>query len=103
MIETIKEYLVSIGFKTDTTGANQAQKTIDSIGKTVRGLTAALKALAVGGTLQKIAGYFTDMARQDLEFQKLARTMWTTRENAEAVNRLAGGDGRKPARPLAVS
>lgn len=87
MIETIKEYLVSIGFKTDTTGANTAQKTIDRIGKTVRGLTAALKALAVGGTLQKIAGYFTDMARQDLEFQKLARTMWTTRENAEAVNR----------------
>lgn len=87
MIETIKEYLVSIGFKTDTKGAKSAQTAIDGIQKTVKGLTTALKALAVGGALQKIAGYFTDMARTDLEFQKLARTMWTTRDNAEAVNR----------------
>lgn len=87
MIETIKEYLVSIGFKTDVKGAKSAQSAIDGIQKTVKGLTTALKALAVGGTLQKIAGYFTDMARTDLEFQKLARTMWTTRDNAEAVNR----------------
>lgn len=87
MIETIKEYLVKIGFKADTDGADKAQKAMDGIQKNAARLMTALKALAVGGTLQKIVGFFTDMARQDLQFQRLARQMWTTRENAEAVNR----------------
>ena len=87
MIETIKEYLVKIGFKADTDGADKAQKAMDGIQKNAARLMTALKALAVGGTLQKIVGFFTDMARQDLQFQRLARQMWTTRENAEAINR----------------
>ena len=87
MVEKIKEYLVSIGFSTDEKGASKAQSTVDSIGKTVKGLSAAIKALAVGGTLQKIVGYFTDMARQDLAFQRTARAMWTTKDNAEAITR----------------
>ena len=87
MVEKIKEYLVSLGFKTDESGAKKAQRAMDSVQKGVQNLMAAVKALAAAGAVRQIGKFFTDMARQDLEYQKLARSMWTTRQNAEAVNR----------------
>ncbi|MFC3768358.1 hypothetical protein [Paenibacillus sp. GCM10012303] len=96
MLETIKSYLVSLGFAVDKSSYDMATKTIDGAGDNVAKFAGgAVKNFALAGTAIAsfvvaanvgIAKFIGDLARADLENEKLARQMWTTKENAAAFN-----------------
>ncbi|EHL08974.1 hypothetical protein HMPREF0322_00397 [Desulfitobacterium hafniense DP7] len=94
MLNILKEYLVSVGFKVDDASLAAARKAMGSADKAVSGFTdSAVSNFAKAGagmaaffaTAQLgIAKYVTGLAKADLQNDIFARKMWTTTENAKA-------------------
>ena len=92
MTEILKEYLVSVGWKADDAGFAKVKQMLSGAKKEM----GAFKAIA-GGTALVVTGlaavnlgmakYIGSLAEADLENQKLARSMWTTKDNAEAMQK----------------
>jgi hypothetical protein len=96
VLDTIKSYLVSLGFSVDKNSHDQATRAMDSVEKTVAKFAgsavtkfamagAAVTAFVATATLG-IAKFLGDLAQADLANEKLARQMWTSKENAAAYN-----------------
>jgi hypothetical protein len=96
VLETIKSYLVSLGFKVDTGSYNEATKTMDnaekSVAKFAGSATAkfaatgvAVATFAVTSTIA-IAKFVGGLAQADLANEKLARQMWTSKDAAMSYN-----------------
>jgi len=96
LIETIKSYLVSLGFSVDQSAFHKATTAIDSVeksvskfaGKTVVKFGAAAAAVTsfVAAANVGIAKFLGGLAQADLENQKLARQLWTTEDQAASFN-----------------
>ncbi|WP_163855823.1 hypothetical protein [Paenibacillus elgii] len=96
MIETIKSYLVSLGFSVDPNSYNQATKAIGSVeqgivkfaGSAVTKFALATTAVAsfVAASSIGIAKFIGDLAQADLENEKLARQLWMSKDAAAAYN-----------------
>ncbi|MFB0841778.1 hypothetical protein [Paenibacillus oleatilyticus] len=96
MIETIKSYLVSLGFNVDPNSYNQATKAIGSVeqgiakfaGSAVTKFALATTAVVsfVAASSIGIAKFIGDLARADLENEKLARQLWMSKDAAAAYN-----------------
>lgn len=96
MLETIKSYLVSLGFAVDQNSYNEATKSMDNAEKSVAHFagSAVAKFAAAGAAVTTfvatavvgIAKFIGGLAQADLANEKLARQLWTTKENAAAFN-----------------
>jgi hypothetical protein len=96
MIETIKSYLVSLGFHVDKQSFNEVNKVMEGADKAVLKFaggavkefaTAAVAVEAfVAAAVVGIAKFVGDLAQADLANEKLARQMWTSKDNAAAFN-----------------
>jgi hypothetical protein len=94
MLDVIKEYLVSLGFQTDNTSFNQAQKSINNIDKAISSFASnSTKQFAVAGAAYAsfltaanvgIAKYMEGLAKADLENEKFAKRMWMNKDAAVA-------------------
>lgn len=94
-VESLKEYLVKLGWDVDELGLSKLQnglskveKSADSIGnKFVKNFAKA--GTAVGGFLLTIttgtAKFMSNVASADLATERWARRMWTTEENARSL------------------
>lgn len=92
-LSVLQSYLVSLGFKVNNSEFDKAKQTLDSLGKIVQSNTAGIArsfagaATAVVGALVTItgatAGMVNSVAKADLEYQKLATRMWTTKAVAK--------------------
>lgn len=95
MIDVIKEYLVSLGFKVDTSSYDKAvgamgkaEKSVSSFaGTAISQFAAAGVAVTTFVALANvgIAKFIGGLAYAELENQKFARKMWTTEENAKSL------------------
>lgn len=96
MLETIKSYLVSLGFSVDQNSYNDATKAMDNAGKVVsKFASGAVSKFALAGVavsafvttaVTGLAMFVSGLAKADLQNDKLARQMWMSKENAEAYN-----------------
>ncbi|MEK8128661.1 hypothetical protein WMW72_12160 [Paenibacillus filicis] len=96
MIETIKSYLVSLGFSVDKSSYKDATKAVDQVEKSVSkfaggavvGFAAATTAVVgfVAASSIAIAKFVGGIAKADLENEKLARQLWISKDAAMAYN-----------------
>lgn len=96
MLDTIKEYLVSLGFAVDQNSYNEATKVMDNAGESVAKFAgSAVKKFAIAGaavegfvaaTTIGIAKFLGGLAQADLANEKLARQMWTSKDAAASYN-----------------
>ncbi|SFU71190.1 hypothetical protein [Alicyclobacillus macrosporangiidus] len=96
MIETIKEYLVSLGFQVDNNSFGQANKAVKSIEKGLAKIAPAAVAsfakasLAMAGlvtaTVAGTAKFLDSLGNQQIQMEMLARQMWTTQQQAQAFS-----------------
>lgn len=94
MLDVIKEYLVGLGFSTDMNSFNQAQKSVDDLGKKINSFAStSTKQFVTAGTAVSsflvaanvgIAKFVTGIAKADLENEKFARRMWMNKDAAVA-------------------
>ncbi|TGE35873.1 hypothetical protein E4K67_22415 [Desulfosporosinus fructosivorans] len=94
MIETIKEYLVSLGFKTDNSSLNAAQaamkKAENSVDSFANSSVKSFAKAAVGvvtfvATANLALGKFiVELAQADLQTEMFARKMWMSKDAAKA-------------------
>jgi len=94
MIETIKEYLISLGFKTDSTSLNTAQaamkkaeSSVDSFaGSSVKNFAKSATAVVSFVATANIAlgKYLVSLAQSDLQTEMFARRMWMGKDAAKA-------------------
>lgn len=94
-VESLKEYLIKLGWDVDELGLNKVQdglnkveKSADSIGnKFVKSFAKA--GISVGGFLTTVTigvfNFMSNVARADLATERWARRMWTTEENARSL------------------
>lgn len=86
---TIAEYLVKLGAVVDTQSFSEAENA-------VKGLDSLVKTMKKGAIITGIAAAFVklgqaavdcvrDTARADMEFTRLAKTMWVTKDSAKAL------------------
>lgn len=92
MTNIIKEYLVSLGWKIDDAGAQKAKKMLDDVSQKAGMVGQFGKAVGVVSTAivavnTAILGYVVSAAKADVQNERLARSMWTTKDNAEAMNK----------------
>jgi hypothetical protein len=96
VIETIKDYLVSLGFAVDKSSYNEATKVMDEAGQSVtkfagKAVTqfatagAAVVSFAVTATIG-IAKFLDGLGKAAIQNEILARQLWTTEQNAMAFN-----------------
>ena len=94
MLDTIKDYLVSIGFDVNTNTLSQAKQAMDQMDNVVkRFATGAVAQFAIAGAAitsfvfaanVALGEFLSRLARTDLQMDMLARQMWTSKENATA-------------------
>jgi hypothetical protein len=95
MLDTIKDYLVGLGFKVNNDEYNQATRTINELGRVVQSQTAGIAknftiagvavTAAITGITASVAGLVTEVAKADLEYQKFANRMWTSKTAAKEM------------------
>ena len=96
MLDTIKSYLVSLGFSVDKQSYNMATKAMDEAGHTVEKFAggavskfaiagAAVSSFAITAVLG-IAKFLDELGKASIQNEMLARQMWTTEQNAMAFN-----------------
>jgi hypothetical protein len=95
VLDTIKSYLVGLGFQVNNDEYNQATRTINELGRVVQSQTTgmaknfAIASTAVVGAITAItasvAGLVTEVAKADLEYQKFANRMWTSKAAAKEM------------------
>lgn len=93
MLDVIKSYLVALGFQVNQGEFNKAQGAINDLGRTVQTVTTgmsknfAVAATGVAAALTTInaatAGLVTQIAAADMQYQKFALRLWTTKETAK--------------------
>lgn len=103
MIEVIKEYLVSIGFKTDDKAYNEVQKSLGKLeqalgdfSKTVAGKFVIAGAAVEGFSLvasAAIGTFAVTMAKADQQVEIFARRMLTTEKNARSLKTVMSAMG----------
>ncbi|WP_062306569.1 hypothetical protein [Alicyclobacillus sendaiensis] len=96
MIETIKEYLVSLGFSVDKPSYDNAEKAIEGIGKVVNNFaTGAMRifgqasmAMAAFATTAAVGmtKFLAGLGNQEIQMEILSRQLWTTQQQAMAFN-----------------
>lgn len=96
MLDTIKSYLVSLGFSVDKGSYNEATKAMDNAEKSVSSFAgSAVTKFAVAGAAVAsfvaadsigIAKFIGDLAQADLANEKLARQLWMSKDAAAAYN-----------------
>jgi len=96
VIETIKSYLVSLGFKVDNTSYQAATKAMgnaeQSVAKFAGGavtsfaIAGAAVVSFVGAASIGIAKFVGELAQADLETEKLARKLWLGKDAAASYN-----------------
>jgi len=94
MIETIKDYLVSLGFKTDNSSLNAAQaamkkaeSSVDSFASSsVKNFSKAATAVVsfVATANVALGKYLVSLAQADLQTEMFARKMWMSKDAAKA-------------------
>lgn len=94
MIETIKEYLVSLGFKVNNSSLNAAQKAMKSAEDSVDGFaSSSVKNFAKAATAVvsfvataniALGKYLVGLAQADLQTEMFARKMWMSKDAAKA-------------------
>ena len=94
MIETIKEYLVSLGFKTDNSSLNTAQAAMkkaessadsfasSSVKNFAKAATAVVSFVATANIA--LGKYLVGLAQADLQTEMFARKMWMSKDAAKA-------------------
>lgn len=96
MIETIKEYLVSLGFSVDKSSYDNTEKAIEGIGKVVNNFaTGAMRifgqasmAMAAFATTAAVGmtKFLAGLGNQEIQMEILSRQLWTTQQQAMAFN-----------------
>lgn len=94
-MDVIKEYLVSLGFQVDNNEFNRAIRAINDLGQTVQSQASKMAkdfsaaSVTMVGALVSVAVAATNMVTQvanaDMEYQKLALHMYTTKETAKEL------------------
>lgn len=94
-LETIKSYLVGLGFQVNNDEFNQTTKTINELGSTIQSSAAGMAknfakaSTAITATLVGITGAITglinEVAKADLEYTKFANKMWTSKAAAKEM------------------
>lgn len=94
MLDTIKSYLVSLGFEVDNTSYNQTKQALRDVDKVVSRFSGnTVKQFAIAGTAVTsffvaanvgIAKYIEGLAKADLKNDMFARRMWMSKDNAVA-------------------
>lgn len=94
--ETIREYLVSLGFDVDKSSYDQANKAMDSFGERAAELAgnmtasfgkAAAAVVAFGAaTTAATAKFLGGLGNQEIQMEILSRQLWTTQQQAMAFN-----------------
>lgn len=94
-MDVIKEYLVSLGFQVKSNEFNNASKAITDLGQTIKSQTAEMsKGFSSASTIittslltitSAAVGMITQVAKADMEYQKLALHMYTTKETAKEL------------------
>lgn len=92
--ETLKEYLVRLGWDIDELGYKNAEKQIKQFTKNAKGIGKGISAsfvsagIAVSSFLVAVnsamVGLMTNVAQADLSVERFARRMWTSEENARS-------------------
>lgn len=95
MIDIIKEYMVSLGVDIDEKGFTDFKKTLQSSDKEVSSFVTnfgknfikagGIVATALTAATTATTAIITKTAQADLQYAKLARTLWTTKENAKSM------------------
>lgn len=94
-LDVIKEYLVALGFEVDMPEYDKAKGAINQLGRVVQSETAGMAknftgaATAITGAIAGVAAATAGLVRHvtnaDMEYQKLALRMWTTRQQAKEL------------------
>jgi len=95
MLDVIKSYLVALGFQVNQPEFDKAQNAVTGLGRTIQtataGMTRNFAAAATGVTAAlaainaATAGLMTQVADADMQYQKFALRLWTTKENAKEL------------------
>ncbi|MDP4085763.1 MAG: hypothetical protein Q8934_14250 [Bacillota bacterium] len=95
-LDVIKQYMVSLGFSVDKTSFDSATKTIDSAGESLAKLAGGtVKQFAIAGVavtsffttaIVGMAKFLNGLGNAQIQYEMLARQLWTTKENAEAFD-----------------
>ncbi|GLG02179.1 hypothetical protein Alches_22200 [Alicyclobacillus hesperidum subsp. aegles] len=96
MIETIKDYLVSLGFAVDQSSYEKASKAIENAGEMLTGFgsqairmfgqaSAAVAAFGVAAATG-MAKFLGGLGNQEIQMEILSRQLWTTQQQAMAFN-----------------
>lgn len=95
IVETIKSYLIGLGFQVEQEEFTQATRTINELGKTIQTSTAAMAknftvastaiTAALVGVTAGVTGLITEVAKADLEYTKFANKMWTSKAAAKEM------------------
>jgi len=96
VLETIKSYLVSLGFEVDKGSYDQTKKAIDSVdvgltkfaGDAIKNLAKASTAVAAFGVAAVVgtAKFLNGLGNQEIQMEILSRQLWTTQQQAQAFN-----------------
>lgn len=90
MSNILEEYLVKIGAEIDRETFNGASAAVNQLSGTLTKLGAVLKYAGIVAGIAKVTEAVVDnikaVASADIEYQKLAQTMWTTKETAKAMS-----------------
>lgn len=94
MIDIIKEYLISLGFKTDNSSLQSAQNAMNSVEKSVDSfVSSSVKGFAKAGVAVvtfvataniALGKYLVSLAQSDLQTEMFARRMWMNKDAAKA-------------------
>ncbi|SFE43420.1 hypothetical protein SAMN04487969_102497 [Paenibacillus algorifonticola] len=97
MMDTIKSYLISLGFDVDKKSYDETKKTISETEKNLSDLAAksAKHFIAAGAAVSAfmvaanvgIAKLVSNLAAADLQSEMLARQLWTSRDSAESFKK----------------
>ena len=93
--ESLKEYLIKLGWDVDELGLNKVQKGVKNVEKSVESVgnkfvkSFAKASVSVGGFLAAattgIFNFIQNVAQADIETEHMARQFWTTEENARSL------------------
>lgn len=96
MLETIKEYLVGLGFSVDKTSYDQAQKAMSALESGLASFAsqaislfgkASTAVLAFGTAMAATTAKFLGgLGNQEIQMEMLSRQLWTTQQQAMAFN-----------------
>ncbi|MGO4496424.1 hypothetical protein AB4114_11060 [Paenibacillus sp. 2RAB27] len=96
MLDVIKSYLVSLGFNVDRASFGQATQSMNTVEQSVSKFanTSVTKFAIAGAAVTTfvttavfgLAKFVGELAKADLEMEKLARQMWTSKDNAMAFD-----------------